>query len=126
MLLHFCDAWRDDDGRRPVGVPVGWVVPVGEPLVSVRVHRADGTAVETTLRRRFEVNEGIIGWGSMAFLALPHLVETPVDWRGPHERQGPGRLAPAGHAGPLAILPGAWGGGPDGRHRQRAQRRRTT
>jgi hypothetical protein len=114
VLLAFCDAWRGADGRRPVGVPVGWVVPVGEPLVRVRVQRADGVPLDTTLRRRFEVNEGIIGWGSMAFLALPHLAESPVDWRGPHERQALGRLAPPGHAGPLAILPGSWGGAQTG------------
>ena len=114
VLLHFCDAWRDAAGQRPDGVPVGWVVPVGEPLVRVRVRRSDGSLVEATLRRRFEVNEGIIGWGSMAFLALPHLVESPLDWRGPHARQGPGRYAPAGHAGPLAILPGTWGGAQTG------------
>jgi hypothetical protein len=114
VLLHFCDAWRDRDGLRPEGAPVGWVVPVGEPLLRAAVSRADGSRIETTLRRRFEVNEGIIGWGSMAFLALPHLVESPLDWRGPHPRQDPGRYAAAGHAGPLTILPGTWGGAQTG------------
>ncbi len=114
VLLHFCDAWRDEHGERPSGVPLGWVMPVGEPLARARVLRSDGTFAETTLRRRFEVNEGLIGWGSMAFLALPHLVERPQDWRGPHARQGPGRSAPPGHAGPLAILPGTWGGAQTG------------
>ena len=37
-----------------------------------------------------------------------------MDWRGPHERQGPGRIAPAGHAGPLTVLPGSWGGAQTG------------
>jgi hypothetical protein len=114
VLLHFCDAWRDAAGRRPDGVPVGWVVPVGEPLARVRIGRREGLPVETTLRRRFEVGEGIIGWGSMAFLAVPHLVESPLDWRGPHARQGPGRIAAPGHAGPLTVLPGTWGGAQTG------------
>ena len=114
VLLAFCDAWRDADGNRPAGTPVGWVLPVGEPLADARIRRADGSTVATTLRRRFEVNEGIIGWGSMAFLAVPHLAEEPIDWRGPHERLGPGRMAPPGHAGPLTVLPGAWGGAQTG------------
>jgi hypothetical protein len=109
VLLHFCDAWRDESGGRPPGIPVGWVWPVGEPLASLAVRRTDGSVVRSVLRRRFEVNEGIVGWGSMAFLALPHLAEVPLDWRGPHPRQGPGSYAAAGHAGPLTVLPGAWG-----------------
>jgi hypothetical protein len=114
VLLAFCDAWRDERDERPTGTPVGWVLPVGEPLARLVVRRADGTTVERTVRRRFEVGEGIVGWGSMAFLAMPHVVEQPVDWRGPHPHQGVGRLAPTGHAGPLTILPGAWGGAQTG------------
>jgi hypothetical protein len=114
VLLAFCDAWRDEGGKRPAGVPVGWVMPVGEPLARARVMLEDGDPVETVLRRRFEVNEGLVGWGSMAFLALPHRVEGPVDWRGPHARTGTGRYAPPGHSGPLTILPGSWGPGQTG------------
>jgi hypothetical protein len=114
VLLAFCDAWRDASGRRPEGVPVGWVMPVGEPLAVARIHVGDGTVMERTLRRRFEVNEGIIGWGSMAFLALPHRVEAPIDWRGPHAAQGEGRYAQPGHSGPLTVLPGTWGPGQTG------------
>lgn len=114
VLLHFCDAWTDEHGERPPGTPVGWVIPVGEPLVAAQVRRRDGSVIETTFRRRFEVNEGLIGWGAMAFLALPHLVEQPVDWRGPHARLGTGRVATAGHAGPLGILPGSWAGAQTG------------
>ena len=47
----------------------------------------------------FEVGEGIVGWGSMAFLALPHLVEEPVDWRGPHQ------LVRVPAAWPLPAMP---------------------
>jgi hypothetical protein len=72
VLLHFCDAWRDDAGERPVGTPIGWVMPLGEPLASIAIETSGSDRVEATLRRRFEVNEGIIGWGSVAFLAVPH------------------------------------------------------
>ena len=60
------------------------------------------------VRRRFEVNEGILGWGQGAFAALSHRADEPLDWRGPHPAQGPGRYAGAGHAGPLTTLPGTW------------------
>ena len=52
---------------------------------------------------------GIIGWGAMAFLAVPHRAESPVDWRGPHPMLDDGRIAPAGHTGPMTVLPGTWG-----------------
>ncbi|MFV2064460.1 MAG: CehA/McbA family metallohydrolase [Chloroflexota bacterium] len=109
VLAHFCDAWRNDEGARPEGAPVGWVLPVGEPLAQVTLQLSGGREFTTILRRRFEVNEGIIGWGSMAFLAVPHLAEHQLDWRGPHERQAPGGYAAAGHSGPLTMLPGTWG-----------------
>ncbi len=109
VLLAFCDAWRDTRGERPAGTPVGWVMPVGEPLAGITVTPAQGPPLHVTLRRRFEVNEGVIGWGSGAFLALPHRVERPVDVLGPHPAQAPGRYAPVGHAGPMTILPGGWG-----------------
>lgn len=110
VLLAFCDAWRDERDERPEGVPLGWVLPVGESLARATIVVKGGPAVQVTLRRRFEVNEGIIGWGSGAFLAVPHHAEAPADWRGPHPRQAPGRYAAAGHAGPLTVLPGSWGG----------------
>lgn len=109
VVLGFCDAWRDERGERPIGTPVGWVTPVGEPLASMTVTARDAPPRQVVLRRRFEVNEGIIGWGSGAFLALPSRTERPVDPLGPHPRQAPGRFAPVGHAGPMTILPGGWG-----------------
>ncbi len=114
VVAHLCDARHDAGGGRPAGVPLGWVEPVGEPLARYELVTADGRRRATTIRRRFEVNEGILGWGSGAFLAVGHRFDEPLDWRGPHERQVPGRYAPAGHAGPLTILPGAWGPGQTG------------
>lgn len=108
VTLAFCDAWRDATGERPIGAPPGWVLPVGEPLASLRVHLDDAPPVKVTLRRRFEVNDGIVGWGCMAFLAVPHHVESPLDWRGPHGRLPVGRFAEPGQTGPLTVLPGGW------------------
>ena len=71
-----------------------------------------GTVTEV-VRRRFEVNDGIVGWGQGAFAALPHLVDTPLDWRGPYPAMPAGGYAAPGDAGLLGILPGQLGSGPD-------------
>lgn len=114
VVLSFCDSSRGSAGERPPGVPVGWVYPVGEPLASLTVTLEDGSQIHQLLRRRYQVNEGIIGWGGSAFLAVPHRAEGVLDWRGPHRRLGEGRYAPAGHAGPLTVLPASWGVGQTG------------
>ncbi len=68
-----------------------------------------GRSVERVVRRRFEVNEGIVGWGQGAFAAVPHPVDAPLDWRGPHPVPPPAGYAAPGDAGLLGILPGSWG-----------------
>jgi hypothetical protein len=88
---------------------VGWVTPVGEPLARYVVETAAGRLVDREIRRRFEVNDGIVGWGQAAFAAVPHLVDTPLDWRGPHPVPAPAGYAAPGDAGLLGILPGSWG-----------------
>ena len=109
VIAHFSDSWRDAAGERPPGTPVGWVLPTGEPLARYEIGLADGTARSVTVRRRFEIADGIIGWGFLPFAAIGHRADEPLEWRGPHDRLGSGRYAPAGHAGPLTMLPGSWG-----------------
>lgn len=109
IVAHFCDAWRDRDGDRPRDLPVGWVTPVGQPLARYTLELASGRTVEMVVRRRFEVNEGIIAWGQGAFAARPYRTDEPLDWRGPYPAQGPGRYAAPGEAGLFGILPGTWG-----------------
>ena len=109
VIAHFSDSWRHPDGTRPAGMPVGWVMPAGEVLARYELVGMDGRSQILDVRRRFEINDGIIGWGFLPFAAVGHLADEVVDWRGPHPRQGPGRYAPAGQAGPLTMLPGAWG-----------------
>ena len=115
VVAHLCDTWRDDAGLRPAGLAVGHVVPVGEPLARYTVVDAAGRSWSRIIRRRFEVNDGILGWGSAAFAAVAHVENEVVDWRGPHPAQGPGRYASAGHSGSLTIMPGTYGAEP-GRH----------
>ncbi len=68
-----------------------------------------GASIAGVMRRRFEVNEGIIGWGQGAFAAVAHTIDTPLDWRGPYPAMPVGGYAEPGHAGLLGILPGSWG-----------------
>ncbi len=109
VVAHLCDTWRDEGGRRPGGLPVGHVVPVGEPLARYTVGTEGGRPVSRLIRRRFEVNDGLLGWGSGAFAAVSHIDNAVVDWRGPHPVQVPGRYAPAGQSGSLTIMPGTYG-----------------
>lgn len=109
VVAHFSDSWRDAAGDRPLGTPVGWVLTIGEPLACYELVAANASRWVVDVRRRFEVNDGIIGWGSLPFAALGHRADEVIDWRGPHPHQGMGRYASAGNAGPLTMLPGKWG-----------------
>src|SRR5690348_3463612 len=109
VVAHLCDTWRDELGERPRGLPVGHVTPIGEPLARYTVATGDGRRISRLIRRRFEINDGLLGWGSGAFAAVSHLDNAVVDWRGPHRRQGPGRYAAAGQSGSLTIMPGTYG-----------------
>ena len=108
VVAHFADSWRDATGERLPGTPVGWVLPTGEPLARYELSFADGGTRVVEVRRRFEIADGIIGWGFLPFAAIGHHADETLDWRGPHPRQEPGRYAPAGHAGPLTMTPGSW------------------
>lgn len=109
VVAHFSDSWRDANGDRAPGTPVGWVLPTGEPLATYEIEFADGGSLSLDIRRRFEIADGIIGWGFVPFAAVGHRTDEVLDWRGPYPRQVPGRYAPAGHGGALTVLPGAWG-----------------
>ena len=109
VIAHFADSWRDAAGERLPGHPVGWVLPTGEPLARYELTFADGSMRAVDVRRRFEIADGIIGWGFLPFAAIGHRSDEALDWRGPYVRQEPGRYAPAGHGGALTVLPGSWG-----------------
>ncbi len=108
VVAHLCDTWRDDAGGRPEGLAVGHVVPAGEPLARYTVVDRSGRTTSRVIRRRVEIADGILGWGMVAFAAIPHLANEVVDWRGPHPVQEPGRYAAAGHSGTLTIMPGTY------------------
>ncbi len=109
IIAHFSDAWRDAAGVRPADLPIGWVTPVGEPLARYTLESVTGRSTRVQIRRRFEINEGIVGWGQGAFAAHPHQLDEPLEWRGPLPFQEPAPHAAPGEAGLLGILPGAWG-----------------
>ena len=109
VVAHLCDTWRDDAARRPDGLAVGHVVPAGEPLARYTVVDRSGRRTSHRIRRRFEIGDGILGWGMTAFAAIAHPENEVVDWRGPHAVQVPGRYAKAGQSGSLTIMPGTYG-----------------
>jgi hypothetical protein len=109
VVAHFADSWRDEEGRRPEGVPVGWVVGTGEKLATYEVFTAEDHRRAFDIRRRFEIGDGIVAWGSLPFAAIGHRDDEVLDWRGPHARLPAGRYPPAGLAGALSMLPGSWG-----------------
>ena len=108
IVAHLCDVWRDDSGRRPPGLAIGHVVPVGEAIARYTVVDRSGRRTSRLIRRRFEISDGILGWGSAAFAAVSHLENEAVDWRGPHPVQVPGRYAATGQSGSLTIMPGTY------------------
>lgn len=109
VVAHFADSWRDATGERLPATPVGWVLPTGQPLARYELTLADGGTRVIEVRRRFEIADGIIGWGFLPFAAIGHRADETLDWRGPYPRQEPGRRVEAGQAGLLGMLPGSWG-----------------
>ncbi len=109
VVAHFADSSRMANGERPPGTPVGWVVGAGEHLATYGLRDTAGRSHEVEIRRRQEIGDGIVGWGSLPFAAIHHRPDEVLDWRGPHPRLPDGGYVPAGEAGALSILPGAWG-----------------
>ncbi|MDP9481959.1 MAG: hypothetical protein M3P84_01915, partial [Chloroflexota bacterium] len=87
VVAHFADSWRDAAGERLPGAPVGYVLPAGEPLARYEIAFAAESSRVIDVRRRFEIADGIIGWGYLPFAAIGHRDEETIDWRGPHAVQ---------------------------------------
>ncbi len=84
LFAHFCDESHDPEKKmQPVDYKVGDITRPGEHLANYTLIYSDGSEHAQAIRRRFEVNEALISWGQLAFAALPHLENGPVDWRGP-------------------------------------------
>ncbi|MDQ6878374.1 MAG: hypothetical protein M3082_11940, partial [Candidatus Dormibacteraeota bacterium] len=71
--------WGAPDGR-PNGMPTGTGDVVAEYELSYGQHDTH----RRQIRRRFEINDVLVGWGQLAFAARPHRAIRPLAWRGPH------------------------------------------
>ena len=103
--LARCRAASDRPGRPSAGS----CRPASRsPATSSRSPMARRRAVE--VRRRFEIADGIIGWGFLPFAAIGHRADETIDWRGPYPRQAPGRYV-AGRPGRRCsrCCPASWG-----------------
>jgi hypothetical protein len=59
----------------------GGVMNPGEVLANYTLVYADGTENRSVIRRRFEINDVVVSWGELAFVARHHQEPRPVDWR---------------------------------------------
>ena len=127
VVAHFSDSWREPtaSGRRACR-SAGSFRPASRSR-RYEVIGADGRSRSIEIRRRFEIADGIIGWGFLPFEAVGHRADEPVDWRGPHPRQI-GRPLRAGRPRRAArrCCRAAWAAGPDRRRRLRPDAPTTT
>jgi hypothetical protein len=96
VFAHFCNVSIDPETRRQFpDLKPGEVLKVGEHLADYVFVYRDGTEHRLPIRRRFEINEPQATFNHLAFSALPHQKDRPVDFRGPHNRDGWGRAQKA-------------------------------
>ncbi len=90
VVAHFSDSWREPAGGRPAGMPVGWVLPTGEPLARYEVLFGAGRSQVLNVRRRFEIADGVIGWGFLPFAAVGHQADEALRLAWPVSAPGGG------------------------------------
>lgn len=67
------------------GQPPGPIVlDPGAHLAEYTLVFADGVERSVPIRRRFEINDVVVGWGQLAFASVPHRDAESREWRGPH------------------------------------------
>ena len=60
------------------------ILDPGAHLASYSLVYTDGVGRSVPIRRRFEINDVVIGWGQLSFASVPHRDARPREWRGPH------------------------------------------
>ena len=106
LVAHFClPSPTAADRHAQVRTPSGKVSDAGEHLATYSLEYADGTTAVVPMRRRFEVNDGYLEYGHLAFAARPHRPPVLLDWRGPHGDQQWGRNQQTADGSPF----GRWG-----------------
>lgn len=109
VVTHFCNASVDAATRQYwPGIVVGSVTRPGEHLADYVLVYANGSEHRQPIRRRFEINEPLAVWGQRAFAARPHVMDAPVDWRGPHPRNEWGRAQMAVRQSNLPVPAHLW------------------
>lgn len=78
----------------------------GARLAAYSLVFADGVVRSMRVRRRFEINDVVVGWGQAAFASLPHRDVRSSEWRGPHAEGQWGRDQTGVQGGGYAGL--AW------------------
>ena len=84
LFAHFCLPPGEPGQAGPADPSALDAARVGERLAEYVVVHEDGTEQRQVIRRRFEVNDLVVAWGQLAFVARPHREAVRLDWRGPH------------------------------------------
>ncbi len=80
VFAHFSTEPHATNGE----APGPGILNPGARLATYSLVYADTVERSVPIRRRFEINDVVIGWGQSAFASLPHRDFRPGEWRGPH------------------------------------------
>jgi hypothetical protein len=90
VFLHACGLPAAAPDAPPETMPDSVTRP-GEHVADYILVYFDGSEHRQTIRWRFEINGGSPMWGQRAFAARPHVMDAPLDFRGPYPRDAWGR-----------------------------------
>lgn len=80
VFAHFSTGPDATNGQ----APGPGVLDPGARLATYSLVYADAIVRSVPIRRRFEINDIVVGWGQAAFASLPHRDVRSSDWRGSH------------------------------------------
>jgi hypothetical protein len=84
VVAHFCNTSLVTGTPPPGVILIRPILRPGEHLADYVLAYADGSEHRQPIRRRFEVNEVVSGYGQPAFAARSHQQDVPRDFRGPY------------------------------------------
>lgn len=87
VFVHVCGSAPAAEGTEPAGS----LTRPGQQVAEYALVYGDGSEHRQPIRWRFEINGGPPSWGQRAFAARPHVMDAPVDYRGPYLRNAWGR-----------------------------------
>lgn len=90
VFLHLCGLPAAASNDPPETMPDS-ITKRGLHVADYVLVYGDGTEHRQPVRWRFEINGGTPMWGQRAFAARPNVMDAPLDFRGPYDRNTWGR-----------------------------------